>query len=328
MHDYVIGLDGGGTKTDGVLVGQDGRVLARRCVGASNPNDVGEEASAAVVRALVEVLATEAGVPLADCFVFGGISGALNHREGLTARLRSAVPAPGGVEIDSDMVNLLSAELPDRDGACIICGTGSACFVRRGQEVFRIGGWGYLLDSAGSGYDIGRQALEAALRAQDGRGCQTALSAKLADALGAPVQDSLTRLYAEGKTLIASLSPAVFAAAREGDAVARAILDRNAAALAELLCAAWRRLCEGMPEDTRPTGMPVFLDGGICRHNHPVWRDAIASHIPPDVPAALSLASRPVIWGAAAEAMRRDGWTPDTIRHAGSVFLADPHISG
>ena len=35
----------------------------------------------------------------------------------------------------------------------------------------------------------------------------------------------------------------------------------------------------------------------------------------------------PVIWGAAAEAMRRDGWTPDTIRHAGSVFLADPHIS-
>mgnify|MGYP002559461704 FL=1 len=328
MHDYVIGLDGGGTKTDGVLVGQDGRVLARRCVGASNPNDVGEEASAAVVRALAEVLATEAGVHLADCFVFGGISGALNHREGLTARLRSAVPAPGGVAIDSDMVNLLSAELPDRDGACIICGTGSACFVRRGQEVFRIGGWGYLLDSAGSGYDIGRQALEAALRAQDGRGCPTALSAKLADALGAPVQDSLTRLYAEGKTLIASLSPAVFAAAREGDAVARAILDRNAAALAELLCAAWRRLCEGMPEDTRPTGMPVFLDGGICRHNHPAWRDAIASHIPPDVPAALSLASRPVIWGAAAEAMRRDGWTPDTIRHAGSVFLADPHISG
>ena len=216
MHDYVIGLDGGGTKTDGVLVGQDGRVLARRCVGASNPNDVGEEASAAVVRALAEVLAIEAGVPLADCFVFGGISGALNHREGLTARLRSAVPAPGGVEIDSDMVNLLSAELPDRDGACIICGTGSACFVRRGQEVFRIGGWGYLLDSAGSGYDIGRQALEAALRAQDGRGCPTALSAKLADALGAPVQDSLTRLYAEGKTLIASLSPAVFTAAREG----------------------------------------------------------------------------------------------------------------
>ena len=182
MHDYVIGLDGGGTKTDGVLVGQDGRVLARRCVGASNPNDVGEEASAAVVRALAEVLATEAGVHLADCFVFGGISGALNHREGLTARLRSAVPAPGGVEIDSDMVNLLSAELPDRDGACIICGTGSACFVRRGQEVFRIGGWGYLLDSAGSGSDIGRQALEAALRAQDGRGCPTALSAKLADA--------------------------------------------------------------------------------------------------------------------------------------------------
>lgn len=38
MHNWVIGLDGGGTKTDGVLVGRDGRVLARRTVGASNPN--------------------------------------------------------------------------------------------------------------------------------------------------------------------------------------------------------------------------------------------------------------------------------------------------
>ncbi len=327
MHNWVIGLDGGGTKTDGVLVGRDGRVLARRTVGASNPNDVGEQASAALILSLAEVLAAEAGIPLADCFLFGGISGALNHREGLTARLLAADRAPGGAEIDSDMVNLLSAELSDRDGACIICGTGSACFARRGRAVFRIGGWGYLLDSAGSGYDIGRQALEAVLRAHDGRGCQTLLSSALAAALGAPVPDSLTRLYAGGKTLIASLTPAVFAAARAGDAVAAAILDRNAEALAELLCAAWRRLCDGTPEDARPTGMPVFLDGGVCRHNHPAWRDAISRHIPPDVPATLSLASRPVIWGAAAEAMRRDGWAADTVRQAESAFLTDPHIS-
>lgn len=326
MHEYVIGIDGGGTKTDAVLVGHDGRVVSRRIVGASNPNDVGLDASVERIRTLAWELADEAGVSLGDCFLFGGIAGALNHRETLRVRIADGSRAPGGVDIDSDMMNLLSAELSDRDGACVICGTGSACFLRVSGTVFRIGGWGYLLDSAGSGYDIGRQGLEAALRAYDGRGRDTALSGRLADALGTSVPDSLTRVYAGGKALIASLAPVVFSAAEEGDSVAEQILDRNAAALAELILAAWRKLRDRTPGIPSTVGMPVYLDGGICRHHDPAWRDAIARNIPPDIPIRLELASHPVIWGATAEAMRRDGWQAEDIRRAEAVFCRDSHI--
>lgn len=322
MHMYGIGLDGGGTKTEGVLVDREGHVLARRVVGPSNPNDCGVETSVRVIAGLARELAEMAGVPLTACFLFAGIAGSLNHKEDLMMRLETL--CGGRVAVDSDMVNLLSAELADRDGACVISGTGSACFLRLGGELTRIGGWGYLLDSAGSGYDMGRQALEAALRAYDGRGPETALTADLAERLGAPVQDALSRLYGEGRPLIASLAPAVFEAAADGDAVAGAILDRNAAALAEIITTAWRLYRTGQGTTSpveRP--MPVALDGGAFRRSDPLLRTAVLGHIPPDVPVELALAVHPVIWGAVSEGMRRDGWSEADIRAAEPTFLQD-----
>lgn len=324
MHGYVIGIDGGGTKTEGVLTDPAGRVLAHGFGGASNPNDGGVEASVAVIASLARELIRQAGVLPTDCCLFGGIAGALSHKEELTAGLRASLSGVT-VSVDSDMINLLSAELCDRDGACVICGTGSACFLRRGQDVTRIGGWGYLLDSAGSGYDIGRQALEAALRAHDGRGTATLLTDCLSARLGMSVPSALNRLYAEGKTLIASLAPAVFEAADRGDATATAILERNAAALGEMIVTAWRLYRAGEPASEPPQSFPVALDGGICRRTHPRWRDAIAWHIPPSVPAELFLASRPVLWGAVAEGMRRDGRPSSEIAAAEIAFLQEIH---
>lgn len=322
MHMYVIGMDGGGTKTEGVLVGREGHVLARHTTGPSNPNDCGPETSVRVIAGLAQELAESAGVPLTACFLFAGIAGSLNHKEDMAARLEGL--CGGRVAVDSDMVNLLSAELADRDGACVISGTGSACFLRMGGELTRIGGWGYLLDSAGSGYDIGRQALEAALRAYDGRGPETVLTAHLAERLGAPVQNTLSRLYGEGRPLIASLAPVVFEAAADGDAIAGAILDRNAVALAEMITTAWQwyRAGRGMTSSDEPS-MPVALDGGVFRRSDPLLRTAVLGHIPPDVPVELFLATHPVIWGAVSEGMRRDGWSEADIRVAEPTFLHD-----
>lgn len=314
LHRYVIALDGGGTKTDAVLVDREGRVLARRQGGASNPHDGGVAASVAVVQALAEDLIRTAGVDAADCFLFGGIAGALNYRVELEQELARRLSGVA-VSVDSDMISLLTAALGDADGACVICGTGSACFLRHQGRVFRIGGWGYLLDSGGSGYDIGRQALEAVLRAHDGRGPDTVLADLLATRLGMPVPDALGRLYAEGKTLIASLAPAVFEAAEAGDAVAVQIRAANAAALAELVPAAYRRWTPGEP-------MPVVLDGGVSRRA-PRWLELVAACLPADLPVHLTLAERPVLWGAVAEGMRRDGWPQETASRAAERWESD-----
>ena len=212
-------------------------------------------------------------------------------------------PDVGRLTIRSDIQILLTAELPKGDGACIICGTGSACFLRKNGELVRIGGWGYLLDSGGSGYDIGRDGLEAALRAHDGRGRPTTLTERLASHLGGEVQTKITEIYQQGKTYIASCAPVVFQAAEEGDEVATAILKRNARSLAELIEAAWGWLTR---DGQIPETLPVVLGGGISVAKSPAWQDEIQAALDPSVSVSLTVSTVSPVFGALVEAIRQD----------------------
>ena len=303
---YLMGIDGGGTKTHGVLTDIRGRILAQCFVGATNPNDVTLPVAVERLTELTEGLLREAGLSeecLPNTSMFFGIAGGINYGPALESSLRERFPEAEALTVRSDIHILLSGEIPEGDGACIICGTGSACFLRRGDEVIRIGGWGYLLDSGGSGYDIGRDALEAALRHFDGRGEVTILSALLAEHLGGAVNTRITDIYREGKPYIAACAPLVFHAARQGDPVAEAILNRNARKLAEYAECAWRWLTA----DGRavPQTLPVVMGGGISSHEAPAWQTRIRGLTDPAVPAVFTPALMPPVFGAVTEAMRR-----------------------
>ena len=303
---YYIAIDGGGTKTEGVLTDTRGGMLARALGTASNPNDVTLAGSLAVLMGVVDSLLLQAGLTSADLpavSLFGGIAGGINYGPALEAALREAYPALGTLAIRSDVQILLSGELPVGDGACVICGTGSACFLRRGEELIRIGGWGYLLDSGGSGYDLGRDALEAALRAHDGRCEATVLSELLAEHLGGAVYTRITEIYREGKPYIAACAPLVFRAAEAGDAVAFSILRRNARRLAEYIETAWKRLNEH--RDSAPAALPVVMGGGISQKASPYWRDLVVSLVDPSVPARITVADMPPVFGAVVEAAKQ-----------------------
>ncbi len=297
-----LSLDGGGTKTEGLLVNEQGTVLARGLAGPSNPNDLTLPVAADTLAALVRTLLADAAiidaVATGDVTVslFAGVAGALNHKTVLRAALVDRLSNLAGIiriGIGSDVELLLAAEIPDGDGACIIVGTGSACFVRKGESIIRIGGWGYLLDSGGSGYDIGRDALEAALRAHDGRGEATTLSRRLADHLGCAVPDALTAIYAGGKTFIAACAPCVFAAAREDhDPIADAILHRNARSLAELVEAAYRCL---YPTDCSAS-LSIIFGGSIAKHC-PDYLALVTSLADPSLPLAIQIAKQAPVMG-------------------------------
>lgn len=305
---YLMGIDGGGTKTRGVLTDENGVVLADGRTNATNPNDVTLPVSAARLTALCLDLLCKAGLGEADLpalSVFIGVAGGLNHGAALETALRESLPHIGALTVGSDVHILLAGELPAGDGACIICGTGSACFLRRGGELLRIGGWGYLLDSGGSGYDLGRDALEAVLRAYDGRGEATALSDLLSERLGGPVHTRISEIYREGKPYIAACAPSVFKAARMGDAVAEAILDRNARRLAEYAAAAWRHLAaDGR---TPPEILPVVMGGGVAVGEAPAWQTRIKGLTDPTVPAVYTVAAMPSVFGAVVEARKQLG---------------------
>ena len=305
---YCIGIDGGGTKTLGVLTDLAGSVLSSATVGATNPNDITPEASADRLTELCHTLLEQAGLThdaLRESSLFFGIAGGINHGPTLERLLGDRLTA-AALRVRSDAHILLSGEVPTGDGACIICGTGSVCFLRRGEEIHRIGGWGYLLDSGGSGYDIGRDALEAALRAFAGRGEPTRLTDLLATRLGGGVNTRITEIYREGKPYIAACAPAVFEAARQGDPVAESILRRNARKLVEYIEAAWRILTED--GQTAPDSLPVVMGGGISQKASPYWRDLVASLVNPSVPARITVADMPPVFGAVVEARKQ---TPD-----------------
>ncbi len=305
-----LAIDGGGTKTEGILSDGDGVRLAHRVCGASNPHDVTLPRAVDVLTELVHTLLHDANLLATpeELSVYAGIAGVMSYRDEMCAALsdslqtlcRNRFPTVRLTHlcIDSDVTILLAAEIPDGDGACVISGTGAVCFLRHGGKILRIGGWGNLLDSGGSGYNIGRDALEAALRAHDGRGAPTVLSDLLAAHLGKSVPDALRDIYDGGKTFVAACAPCVFEAAESGDAVAEAILERNAAALAELIETACR-LCA--PTDAP---LPVILGGGLCQHC-PRWSADIAAHLPDGLPVRLSVVSHPPVMGALALSMQQ-----------------------
>lgn len=295
-RNYFLGIDGGGTKTEAILCDASGRILWRRLSGATNANDVGLPTASSrlceLIRGAHEHLCG-IGEEGALC-VFGGIAGALNQRENLLSVLCPEFPEDM-LEIHSDAINLISSERYDGNGCCLICGTGSVCFVRRGSEIWRIAGWGYLLDRSGSGYAMGREALEASLRAHDGRGDATLLTGALMEKLGAAPWDRLTEIYEGGKAFIASFAPCVIACAEEGDRVASEILFRQALYLAECLEAAynWRGEWD--------TPLEAVLGGGIF-HAKSDLIPMIKQNI--TVPVNLTVASVPPVFGAVWEAVR------------------------
>ncbi len=307
-----LAIDGGGTKTEGILADEQQTILAHRTVGASNPHDSSLAASVRVLTDLVRELLCDAeldrkgsatGTPT-DISLFAGIAGVLSYREDMSAALTASLTALTDTDafssvhiahigLDSDITILFAAEIPEGDGACVISGTGSVCFLRHGERMERIGGWGYLLDVGGNGYTIGRDALEAVLRAHDGRGEATSLTEHLAGHLGKPVPDALNDIYTGGKTRIASCTPCVFQAAEDGDPVSRAILERNARALAELIqTASARHSIDGAP-------LLVILGGGLAQ-KCPAWVSLVSAALPKEVLSSvcLKVASRAPVMGA------------------------------
>lgn len=128
-----------------------------------------------------------------------------------------------------------------------------------GRRVARVDGWGWLLGDAGSGYEVGRRGLAAALRAHDGRG-GSPLLAKLAERELGPL-DELVRLVhgaANPVRTVAGFAEQVAEAAGAGDPLARAVWDDAAAELAATAVAAAARV---RPEGGDP--LPLSWTGGL-----------------------------------------------------------------
>ena len=228
---YILAVDGGGTKTDFVLLGRDGRLRRRLRLGPSNYQNIGENAAFAVLSQGVEQLLAKEGIARADltaaCLGLAGLDTPTDERVYQDMVRRIFGEGASRVRIENDCFIALHSGTLGQAGIALIAGTGSMAIACNEQgKRARSGGWGHRFGDEGSGYYIGYQAVVRSLKGRDGRGPQTQLAERIEEALGADLFDIVTRSNTAdpGPDVIGSLAPLVDEAAKAGDAVARDIL--------------------------------------------------------------------------------------------------------
>ena len=222
---YFLGIDGGGTKTELALADIDGNIIRTCTTDACNPVDIGIDAAKKILKNGIYEICND--IPFSSVYTFAGIAG--GTVADMQEKLKDFFDEFGFCSFlnDSDNKNIIAAGLGNDDGMTVVIGTGVCVYTQIDKKCHRTAGWGYLIDNGGSGYNLGRDALNAYFCAYDKTGKETLLTDEIDKIYPGGVQKIIGYIYEGGKKVIASFAPAVFSALEKGDEIAADILKRN-----------------------------------------------------------------------------------------------------
>lgn len=284
-----LGLDAGGTQTRWALADASGALVAEGTAppvsGLMLVDDAGRAALAEALRALRAAL--PAGTALRSAWA--GVTGV---DPALATPLATALGLPlDAVQVSSDIELACRAAWAPGEGLLVYAGTGSiAALWAADGTLHRAGGRGAVIDDAGGGHWLAREALKLVWRAEDaapGAGLGTPLGRALAQAVGG-TDWAATRAFVYGASRgeLGTLALAVAAAAHEGDAAAMALLQQAGHELARLAQALHGRL---------GAGLPVALAGRVF-DLHPAIEATLRAALPG---VAVHRSTEPAHWAAA-----------------------------
>lgn len=261
----IVGVDGGQTGTRCLVVDEGGRVLTCGHGGPSN-HVFGERGRRRLRNALESsirsALPSDGPIPIDSmCLGMTGI-GKGQERQDLVEEYVREFLEPQYLLIHNDLVTALAGASVDHPGIMVYAGTGANTYgIDAGGNQITVGGWGHLIDDEGAGYDIGRRALRAVFRAEDGREPPTRLKAKLLEHFGCTSLGMIRqRIYEDDdftRPEMASLARHVSEAADAGDEIARTILSQAGEILAKMAIVAVQGL-----KRTHQT-VDVYYGGGV-----------------------------------------------------------------
>jgi glucosamine kinase len=243
---YWLGFDGGGTKTDCVVLNAGGETVSQGHGGPANALRAGYDAAfRSIGEAAAEALRFARLQPGDVSGVCAGLAGAAQRSVVrrmivfLTHEFPHAV-----VKVTTDQEIALEAAAGSGPGVVLIAGTGSAAFGRNAAgETARAGGYGPRIGDEGSAYEIGRRAVEAVARARDLDAPVTVLAEMISVALESPDWDDLMlQVMKNPDDVFPKLFPAVAEAANAEDSTAKEIMFTAAIGLGNLAMNVIRRL--------------------------------------------------------------------------------------
>ncbi len=207
MNKYIIGIDGGGTKTLGVLYNLEGTELKRVEFGFSNFS-MGEEEA----KQNIELTITELCKDLEDdriLYIQMGIAGISKLRNSSVYRSKLETMFNASISIDSDALIALYSVKKDQNVNVILVigGTGSVLMIGEDDDVQIVGGFGHLIGDEGSAYHLVTSAFKKIIEDKESNKPDTDLSIKILKEIKAPDYQAIKDfVYNENKKTIAGLS--------------------------------------------------------------------------------------------------------------------------
>jgi len=295
---YKIGVDGGGTKTECIVVDASGAIVARHLAPGCNPNVVGTEQARLIVtdalRALTSTLSSQLSAPnsspppIASTQLF--MSGAPTFWQEFAASLTGF----GRVTAAIDSLPTLELATHGAPGLVLHAGTGSFVAARAPDgSLHYAGGTGWRFGDPGSGYELGRRAIARALLELQGwlpasdLGPAVRAHTQLGDDADVRAVTRYFYQHAEPNRVIAALAPAVLRLAATGDHTAHEVVVESASELLDLAMRVALKLFAGTPLDAIPAG----LSGALL--THPV----VVAALIPRTPLRLTPIAEPPIEG-------------------------------
>ncbi len=260
-----LGVDGGGSKTRLLLIDDAGAALARHAEGPAYYLEIGLDALRTLIRRGIEATCQRAGITPAEItYTFLGLPayGEDSRLEPTLGRIAAPTLADGRYRCGNDMVCGWAGALAGEDGINVVAGTGSIAYGEYAGRAARAGGWGELFSDEASAYWLAREGLQLFTRMSDGRAARGALYGIVRRHFALQEDlDLCAAVYGTGvaqRSGLAQLAQLVSAAADAGDTQARALFQRAARELAEMVAAVHARL--QVPADVT---LPVSYSGGL-----------------------------------------------------------------
>jgi N-acetylmuramic acid 6-phosphate etherase len=299
---FVLGIEGGGTRTTATLVDAADQVLASVTAGPGNLRLLADDQLTALLDSIRDQLPAKPdriGVGMA------GVRTAADRERLSRAVARTWPDTPSA--IGDDLLTALETEewSPDRAGqVLLLSGTGSCCLGRhRDGRTVKVGGRGHIIGDRGSACDIAVHALRSTVTISDIEAGWPALGADMLAFLQMNDPEALIEWsMSASKTEIASLAQVVFAAAASRqDEIAVAILRRASDRLSKdaVHCAA---------RFASPEEKVQFVLNGSTLLKNPWFADEVTAKILAARPGSEVIRlSRSATWGAIRLARRLEG---------------------
>jgi len=274
---YILGFDGGATKTEIRITDNTGLVFSEITAGSVNYKSVGlKNAKAEIIKgissAIENIKINNRVFFVSSCFGIAGLDNQEDlqkYREILNDKLIKSYFDFNNLTLCNDSKIAFTAGSNNKFGIVINCGTGCVCYGvnKAGYEAIS-NVWDYILGDEGSGYSIGLRGLKAIMRAYDGRGKSTLLREKIFEFL--KIKDELELfkwVYKNSpiKHRIAKFSRLVFECAKTGDEICLNILRSEAWEAAISVIAVMKKL------DLKNKSFDLVLTGSVF---DPIYTEA------------------------------------------------------